>query len=94
MKDLTSLGVLVFKQAIAAKGQNLTSSPYSRFFLASTIDSDIKTLVSGIGKILHTRGLVDSATPVSISFDEAGPLGMCVPLFFSSYSVSFSAFSI
>jgi hypothetical protein len=71
VSDLTSLYLLVFNHALA--NYPPTNSPYERYYIASTESVTWKRIFELFAGSLHKRGLIASPTPVSVTYEDAGP---------------------
>ncbi|KAH8113546.1 NAD-binding protein [Phellopilus nigrolimitatus] len=61
IKDLIPVFLLVLDRALEAKSVALASSPYTRFFIASSVQKDWKTMLACIAEALYRRGQLESA---------------------------------
>ncbi|KAH8110822.1 NAD-binding protein [Phellopilus nigrolimitatus] len=70
IKDVIPAFLLVLERALEAKSVALTSSPYSRFFIVSSVQKDWKTMLASITDELYKRGKLESSelldTPVEV----------------------------
>lgn len=60
----------------AASEQPANGSAYSRYYIAPGKYYTWKEVGEVLAPILHKKGTVSSPQPKSISFEEAGPLGV------------------
>ena len=74
--DLVSLFEQVFQLALDALTEPPSTTPYERYFIASTIPVTWKDLAERFGRELHKEGVIDSPDASSVSYDEAGPFAL------------------
>ena len=73
--DLASLYVILVQKLLGAAGQQLSSSPYERYIIASAENRvPYKTVATRLAQELYKHGRLDDPEPVSVSSREAGPL--------------------
>ncbi|EJD07986.1 uncharacterized protein FOMMEDRAFT_150609 [Fomitiporia mediterranea MF3/22] len=76
LEDLVSLFEKVFKLALDALSTPPTTSPYKRYYIASTTPIPWKDVVERFACQLHKKGLIKSSKPIVISSasEDLGPL--------------------
>lgn len=76
MSDLLQLLDIIFRHALETNGKLQHTSPYSRYYIASTTTHDWRAVSDRFAIELHKRGLVSSPMSISVPYEEAGPLAM------------------
>jgi hypothetical protein len=79
IKDLAAAYVIIFKHALSGAG---TDSGYGKYYIVSGPEISWKEVVEAYGTALKQKGILQSAEPILVTYQQVPLMRWVLPSFF------------